>query len=56
MVNDDPRDKGPAAYPPDHDAIAAGIRSEAGPDAQVLAYDTTYESTRADLQELPMSG
>ncbi len=25
------------------------------PDPVVLAYDTTYESTRADLQELPMS-
>jgi hypothetical protein len=26
------------------------------PDPAVLAYDTTYESKRADLQELPMSG
>jgi hypothetical protein len=26
------------------------------PDPQVLAYDTTYEGKRADLQELPISG
>lgn len=26
------------------------------PDAKVLAYNTTYESTRADLKELPVSG
>jgi hypothetical protein len=26
------------------------------PDAQVLAFDTTHESKRADLQELPMPG